>query len=323
MDKADGSGTMLFDLAARDWSAEVLAALGIDHAWMPPTHEGPGVTGAVTAAAAAATGLTAGTPVVAGGGDQAANAVGVGAVEPGVVALSLGTSGVVFATTARPLFEARGRVHAFCHAVPGRWHMMSVMLSAAGSLRWFRDSVAAGIYLRRARRRRRGGRGRKRWAPLPPLPHRRAVTTPRPARPRGVRRADPGPRSAPSHARRARGRGLRVARRPRSHGRGRHARAEHHPGLRRRHRQPGLAADPGRRPRRRDRHREHDGGSGLRGRSPGGGRRRLVPERRGRRCRRRARDARRGSRAGRPRYADVHAIYRELYPALAPSFRRM
>ncbi len=142
MDKADGSGTMLFDLAARDWSPEVLDALGIDPAWMPPTLEGPEVTGFVTAAAAAATGLRAGTPVVAGGGDQAANAVGVGAVEPGVVALSLGTSGVIFATTAAPLFEARGRVHAFCHAVPGRWHMMSVMLSAAGSLRWFRDALA-------------------------------------------------------------------------------------------------------------------------------------------------------------------------------------
>jgi xylulokinase len=144
MDKADGSGTMLFDLAARDWSEEVLAALRIDRAWMPPTSEGPEVTGTLTAGAAAATGLAAGTPVVAGGGDQAANAVGVGAVEPGVVALSLGTSGVVFATTARPLFEARGRVHAFCHAVPGRWHMMSVMLSAAGSLRWFRDALAPG-----------------------------------------------------------------------------------------------------------------------------------------------------------------------------------
>jgi xylulokinase len=144
MDKADGSGTMLFDLAARDWSPEVLAALRIDPAWLPPTHEGPAITGALTAEAAAATGLRAGTPVIAGGGDQAANAVGVGAVEPGVVALSLGTSGVVFATTDRPLFEARGRVHAFCHAVPGRWHMMSVMLSAAGSLRWFRDALAPG-----------------------------------------------------------------------------------------------------------------------------------------------------------------------------------
>jgi xylulokinase len=144
IDKADGAGTLLFDLAARDWSAEVLATLGIDPAWMPPTFEGPEVTGSVSVEAAAATGLRPGTPVVAGGGDQAANAVGVGAVAPGTVALSLGTSGVVFATTDRPLFEPGGRVHAFCHAVPGRWHMMSVMLSAAGSLRWFRDALAPG-----------------------------------------------------------------------------------------------------------------------------------------------------------------------------------
>ncbi|MGE5156017.1 MAG: FGGY family carbohydrate kinase, partial [Betaproteobacteria bacterium] len=104
MDKADGSGTILFDLSARDWSAEVVGALGIDRRWLPPTHEGPTVTGTVTGATAAATGLRPGTPVVAGGGDQAANAVGVGAVVPGRMALSLGTSGVVFATTDRPLY---------------------------------------------------------------------------------------------------------------------------------------------------------------------------------------------------------------------------
>jgi xylulokinase len=144
LDKADGAGTILFDLAARDWSPEVLAALRIDPAWMPPTFEGPDVTGAVTPAAAALTGLRAGTPVVAGGGDQAANAVGVGVVDPGTMALSLGTSGVVFAATDRPIHEPRGIVHAFCHAVPGRWHLMSVMLSAAGSLRWFRDTLAPG-----------------------------------------------------------------------------------------------------------------------------------------------------------------------------------
>jgi xylulokinase len=145
VDKADGAGTLLFDLATRDWSAEVLATLQIDPAWLPPTFEGPEVTGSVAPEAAAATGLRAGTPVIAGGGDQAANAVGVGAVAAGTIALSLGTSGVVFATTDCPLFEPRGRVHAFCHAVPGRWHMMSVMLSAAGSLRWFRDAVAPGV----------------------------------------------------------------------------------------------------------------------------------------------------------------------------------
>jgi len=145
VDKADGSGTLLFDLAARDWSGEVLEALEIDPAWMPAAWEGPEITGTITAIAAAATGLRLGTPVVAGGGDQAANAVGVGAVRVGIVALSLGTSGVVFATTDRPLFEPRGRVHAFCHALPGRWHMMSVMLSAAGSLRWLRDAVAPDV----------------------------------------------------------------------------------------------------------------------------------------------------------------------------------
>jgi xylulokinase len=144
MDKADGSGTLLFDLAARDWSGEVLEGLGIDPAWMPSTSEGPEVTGTVTGDAAKATGLRPGTPVVAGGGDQSANAVGVGAVSVGSVALSLGTSGVVFAPTDQPLFEPRGRVHAFCHALTGRWHMMSVMLSAAGSLRWFRDTFAPG-----------------------------------------------------------------------------------------------------------------------------------------------------------------------------------
>ena len=145
LDKADGAGTQLFDLAARDWSDEVLAALGIDRRWMPPTYEGPTVTGTVSAGAAAATGLRAGTPVVAGGGDQSANAVGVGAVAPGIVALSLGTSGVVFATTDGPIRDPRGQVHAFCHAVPDRWHLMTVMLSAAGSLRWFRDALAPGV----------------------------------------------------------------------------------------------------------------------------------------------------------------------------------
>jgi xylulokinase len=145
MDKADGAGTVLFDLKARGWSAEVLAKLGIDPAWMPPTFEGPEFTGRVTPLVATMTGLKAGTPVVAGGGDQAAQAVGVGAVEPGVVALTVGTSGVVFATTPSALVEPEGRLHAFCHAVPGMWHFMGVMLSAAGSLQWYRDTLAPGI----------------------------------------------------------------------------------------------------------------------------------------------------------------------------------
>ena len=143
-DRADGSGTLLFDLAARDWSPEVLDALDLDPALFPPTHEGTEVAGTISAAAAAATGLAEGTPVVAGGGYQSANAVGVGAIDPGVVALSLGTSGVVFAASDEPVVQAEGRLHAFCHAVPDRWHTMGVMLSAAGSLRWFREAVMPG-----------------------------------------------------------------------------------------------------------------------------------------------------------------------------------
>ena len=108
VDRADGSGTMLFDLAARDWSPEILDALGIEPGWLPPTFEGPTVTGTITEAAASATGLRAGTPVIAGGGDQAAAAVGVGSVVPGVSSLSLGTSGVLFTTTEGPAIEPRG-----------------------------------------------------------------------------------------------------------------------------------------------------------------------------------------------------------------------
>jgi xylulokinase len=145
VDRADGAGTLLFDLAARDWSDEVVGALGIDRSWLPPTFEGTAITGSISGEAAEATGLRAGTPVVAGGGDQAAAAVGVGAVKPGVASLSLGTSGVVFATTSGPLVDPEGRLHSFCHAVPGRWHVMGVMLSAAGSLRWFRDALAPGV----------------------------------------------------------------------------------------------------------------------------------------------------------------------------------
>jgi len=144
IDVADGAGTILFDLAARTWSPEIVEALRIDPAWLPPVFEGPDVTGQLSAAAAKATGLRAGTPVIAGGGDQSANAVGLGAVDEGTPVLSLGTSGVVFAPTRTPIVEPHGRVHAFCHAVPGRWHLMSVMLSAAGSLRWFRDTLAPG-----------------------------------------------------------------------------------------------------------------------------------------------------------------------------------
>lgn len=142
MDKADGSGTMLFDLGQRNWSTEIVETLNISPDWLPRTYEGHETTGEVTREAAELTGLSAGTPVVAGGGDQSAQAVGVGVVRPGTIAVTLGTSGVVFAATEAPLIEPQGRLHAFCHAIAGRWHLMGVMLSAAGSLQWYRDKFA-------------------------------------------------------------------------------------------------------------------------------------------------------------------------------------
>ena len=144
MDMSEASGTSLLDVANRRWSSEVIQALGIPEAWMPTLCEGPDITGTVSAKVAELTGLAEGTPVVGGGGDQAAGAVGVGAVEPGIISLVVGTSGVVFAPLAQYAYEPAGRLHAFCHAVPGMWHFMGVMLSAAGSLQWYRDTIAPG-----------------------------------------------------------------------------------------------------------------------------------------------------------------------------------
>lgn len=141
-DRAGGGGTLLFDLAERTWSDEIVTALGIPKSWLPETFEGTEITGLLTEEAAAATGLPAGVPVVGGGGDQAAAAVGTGAVDPGVVSVSLGTSGVVFATTDGPQIDPAGRVHAFPHAIPDRWHLMGVTLAAAGSLAWLHATIA-------------------------------------------------------------------------------------------------------------------------------------------------------------------------------------
>jgi xylulokinase len=145
MDKADGAGTILMDLKARTWSSAILSSLEIPIDWLPNLFEGTQITGIVKESAALATGFQAGTPVVGGGGDQAAQAVGVGATKEGVVALTLGTSGVVFATVDNPFIDPLGRLHSFCHSVPDKWHLMGVMLSAGGSLRWYRDTFAPNI----------------------------------------------------------------------------------------------------------------------------------------------------------------------------------
>jgi len=144
-DPSDASGTLLLDLRSRNWSDELLDALEIQREWLPAVYEGPVVTGTITPQAAEATGLPSGLPVIAGGGDNAAAAVGNGIVRPGLVSSSIGTSGVVFAHTDRPVIDPSGRLHAFCHAVPDRYHVMGVTLSAGGSLRWWRDTLGAGL----------------------------------------------------------------------------------------------------------------------------------------------------------------------------------
>jgi xylulokinase len=113
IDVADASGTLLLDVAKRQWSSEVLQAAGIDKSLLPSLHESPDICGKVSATGAEATGLAAGTPVVAGAGDQAAGATGMGIVTPGAVSATIGTSGVVFAATDRPALDPRGRLHTF------------------------------------------------------------------------------------------------------------------------------------------------------------------------------------------------------------------
>ena len=141
-DLAGASGTSLLNVAERNWSLEMLTALDIPIEWMPPVHEGSQVTSTVSRAGAAATGLKAGTPIVGGGGDQAAGAIGMGCVTADTIGVTVGTSGVVFAPLDAYAYEPDGRLHAFCHAVPNTWHFMGVMLSAAGSLQWHKDNLA-------------------------------------------------------------------------------------------------------------------------------------------------------------------------------------
>ena len=139
---SDASGTLLLDVAGRDWSGLVLDRLAVDRAILPDVHEATEVVGRLRAEVAGRAGLPAGIPVVAGAGDQAAGAVGTGNVAEGTITVSLGTSGVVFASSDRYLADPRGRLHAFCHASPGLWHTMGVMLAAGGSLEWVREVLS-------------------------------------------------------------------------------------------------------------------------------------------------------------------------------------
>ncbi|HMT06539.1 MAG TPA: xylulokinase [Pyrinomonadaceae bacterium] len=141
-DVADSSGTLLFDIAKRNWSAELISEFEIDEDLFPRVFESTEITGVVSVEAAELTGLKAGTPIVAGAGDNAAGAVGLGIVKPGMMSATIGTSGVVFAASDKPRFDPQGRIHTLCHAVPNTWHNTGVTQAAGLSLKWFRDTFA-------------------------------------------------------------------------------------------------------------------------------------------------------------------------------------
>lgn len=142
---SDASGTALFDVTHRRWSKEMAGALGLDGGILPKAYESSEITGTVNQEAAVATGLKIGIPVVGGGGDQAASAIGNGIVEKGAVSCTVGTSGVVFAYLDKPAYDELGRVHTFCHAIPDTWHVMGVTQGAGLSLQWFRNRLTPGV----------------------------------------------------------------------------------------------------------------------------------------------------------------------------------
>ena len=144
-DVSDASGTGLLNVAKRSWDSEVLSKLDIDSSWLGKLYESPEITGSITDSAAALTGLTSGTPVVAGAGDNAAAAIGTGVARDGQAFITIGSSGVVFAHTSQMRSDKDGgRVHSFCSAVPGEWHVMGVTLAAGMSLKWYRDNFMPG-----------------------------------------------------------------------------------------------------------------------------------------------------------------------------------
>jgi xylulokinase len=145
IDVQEASGTLLLDVTNRRWSKEVAEAAGIEESWLPRLYESPEVCARISESAAGLTGLAVGTQVVAGAGDQGAGAVGMGILQSGSVSATIGTSGVVFAATAAPTKDPKGRLHTFCHAVPGLWHVMGVTQSAGLSFRWLKETFFRGL----------------------------------------------------------------------------------------------------------------------------------------------------------------------------------
>ena len=206
----------MLDVAKRRWSrGDARRPSGIDAELLPRVFESPDVCARVSREAAALTGLREGTPIVAGAGDQAAGAVGMGITRPGAVSATIGTSGVVFAATDRPALDPKGRLHTFCHAIPGRWHVMGVTQAAGLSLRWLRDQWrgADGRRVLRPADRRSGARaGRCRRRAVGAVSDGRADAASRSVRPRGPRRPRREPHARARRARRARRRRVQPAR---------------------------------------------------------------------------------------------------------------
>lgn len=140
-DVSDASGTALFDVVNRRWADPLISKIGVDRSILPEAVESSELAGTISETAARETGLKAGTPVVAGAGDQAASAVGNGIVQNGLVSCTIGTSGVVFSHMDKVAYDPSGRVHTFCHAVPGKWHVMGVTQGAGLSLQWYRNQL--------------------------------------------------------------------------------------------------------------------------------------------------------------------------------------
>lgn len=144
-DVADSSGTLLFDVQNRKWSEEMLSAFEIDKNLLPKVYESIEITGKISEKAAAETGLKAGTLLIAGAGDNAAGAIGMGITEAGKTSATIGTSGVIFAVTDEPKLDLKGRIHTLCHAIPNRWHNTGVTLAAGLSFKWFRENFGQGL----------------------------------------------------------------------------------------------------------------------------------------------------------------------------------
>ena len=201
---SDASGTALFDVVHRRWSFEMM-----DGAGPRPRHSARSATNRARSPAESrprprsSPDSQAGTPVVGGGGDQAASAVGNGIVEAGIVSCTLGTSGVVFAHMEKVAYDPAGRVHTFCHAVRDKWHVMGVTQGAGLSLQWFRNQLAPGDGLRRAHRRSRRSARRLAGSVLAALPDGRAHAAPGCHRPRRLDRAHGAGTRAPTSSARS------------------------------------------------------------------------------------------------------------------------